>query len=341
MSVGEVELRAAIVAESADATTAEAERAAGGALAAAYGCAGGRMPLQMLGSFRPLHEPRQPEQRAITPGVESITTPQPVTPYAFDRSALGALGFLFPVVPPGVAAYPVVTTAPPADAVDKDAAAPNTAAAFTLTERKPKRVSGSFDLRVEDIAIMPQLEAAMQDAILSAVENEIDEEGFNGDGTGGNLNGLFQQAANVAIAGAVVQYATGVELFSELVDGQHAYSLAEIRACIGPATFAKFSGTYRNGSDGSLQEKLEMQLGSIRTSKRMPAKAANGQKGIVTLTAAMGDPLVPMWGGMELISDPYSGAGEGKRTVTAICLVGDPFLPHGQKMLKEVHPKLS
>ena len=49
---------------------------------------------------------------------------------------------------------------------------------------------GSFDLRVEDIAIMPQLEAAMQDAILSAVENEIDEEGFNGDGTGGNLNGL-------------------------------------------------------------------------------------------------------------------------------------------------------
>ena len=95
----------------------------------AVGCPG-RVPLDLLDT---------PEERAVTPGPasETVTSTRPTVPAAFARTDAAALGISMPMVAPGEAHYPALTTAPPAGPKAKDAAADSTAAAFSLTKRTP------------------------------------------------------------------------------------------------------------------------------------------------------------------------------------------------------------
>ena len=284
---------------------------------------------------------RQPETRAITTGPAVDGTAMPVVPFVFERSAAASLGIMMPSVPAGQVQIPKITTAPPSGTLAKDAAAPATAAAVSLDSQSPKRIAGQFELRVEDLAVWPALEDALAQAMQGAMANELDEQTFNG--TAGELNGLLVQAANVNAASAVETYTTGIARFAALVDGKHAYSLADVRAVIGSKTFALYAGVFANTNKGevSLFDYLAMKLGSIRVSDRVPAVSGSAQKGIVLLTAAAESPRIFVWDAMQVIRDPYSGAGAGKVTLTATALVSPLYLPHGTSQAKEVHPKLS
>ena len=294
----------------------------------------GRIPLDL---FRD----RVAETRAVTPGIAVDAPPQPTVPYVFERSAAMALGVSMPTVPPGQVQIPRVSTAPPADTLAKDASAPSTAAAVSLDTRSPVRVAGQFEVRVEDLAVFPQLEDALSEAIRGALSNELDEETFNG--AAGGLNGLFTQATSVNAATAVETFATGVARFAALVDGRYAYSLMDLRCVIGSATFAHYASLFEanGGNDGSLFDYLSMKLGGIRVSDRVPDVASTAQKGIVVLTAAMESVKCYVWNALEIIRDPYSGAGAGKVTLTATALVSPLYIPHGTSQVKEIHPKLS
>ena len=72
------------------------------------------------------------ETRAITPGPAVKGMLQPTVPFVFERSAAASLGIMMPSVPSGQVQIPKITTAPPADTLAKDGAAPATAAAVTL-----------------------------------------------------------------------------------------------------------------------------------------------------------------------------------------------------------------
>ena len=208
-------------------------------------------------------------------------------------------------------------------------------------QQSPKRVSGQFEIRVEDLAVYAALEDVLQEAMAGALSNELDEEVFNGAAAG--LNGLFTQAAAVAAASSTETYASGIARFAALIDGRHAYSLADVRAVIGPSTFALYAGLFANSNKGdmSLFDYLMDKLGSIRVSDRMPAVAGTAQKGIVTLNAGPSPIRVYVWSALELVRDPYSGAGAGKVTLTATALVSEVYIPHGTSQVKEIHPKLS
>ena len=53
----------------------------------------------------------------------------------------------------------------------------------------------------------------------------------------------------------------------------------------------------------------------------MPAPASNVQQAVVSRTAGGGpNAVAPIWQGLELIRDPYSGAAKGDVSVTAIML---------------------
>ena len=69
--------------------------------------------------------------------------------------------------------------------------------------------------------------------------------------------------------------------------------------------------------------------------------AASGQKGIAVLTAQGRPIVVPVWSGLEILIDPYTQAAKGQRVVTAVSLVGSPFIPYKTSQVVEVHPKLS
>ena len=277
------------------------------------------------------------ETRAITPGPAVKGMLQPTVPFVFERSAAASLGIMMPTVPMGQVQIPKITTAPPADTLAKDGAAP--AAAVTLVNQAPVRIAGQFEVRVEDLAVMPTLESALSESMQGSMSNELDESTFNG--ASGELNGLFTQAANVAAAGNVETFQTGIARFAALVDGRHAYDLSDVRAVIGSKTFARYAGQFSGNGAVSLFDYLRINLGSIRVSDRVPGVSAQAQKGIVVLSASAEMPKIHVWDAMQIVRDPYSGAGAGKVTITATALVSPLYVPHGTSQVKEVHPKLS
>ncbi len=298
--------------------------------AASVGCSPlNRLPLDIFRNG-------QPETRAITSGPAVDGPVESAIPFVFQRSAAASLGIQMPTHGAGAVQVPRVTTAPPADTLAKDAAAPSTAAVIALDSQTPKRISGQFEVRAEDLAVFPALEAVLGESIRGALSNELDEEVFNGAAAG--LNGLFTQASTVAVAGAIETYATGVGRFAEIVDGEHAYSLSDLRCVVGPSTYAKYMGLISGGIP--LADYLESKLGSFRVSNRMAAIANKGQRGIVTLNGGPSPIRVYVWNALEIIRDPFTGAGAGKVTLTATALVSEVYIPHGTSQVKEIHPKL-
>ena len=283
----------------------------------------------------------QPETRDITAGPAVDGPLRPIVPYIFERSAAASLGINMPSVGAGQTQIPKVTTAVPADTLAKDAAAPATAAAVSLVSQTPVRIAGSFEVRVEDLAVMPSLEDALGETLRGSLSNELDESTFNG--AAGELNGLFVQVTDESAASAVETYTTGIARFASLVDGRHAYTLGDLRAVIGSKTFALYAGLFANSNKGdmSLFDYLVMHLGNIRVSDRVPGVSSSTQRGIVVLTASAESPKIHVWDALQIVRDPYSGAGAGKVTITATALVSPLYVPHGTSQVKEIRPKLS
>ena len=298
--------------------------------AASVGCAPlGRIPLDIFGNG-------QPERRAISVGPSVDGPVEPAIPYIFQRSAAASLGIQFPSHGAGSVQIPRVTTPVPSDTLAKDAAAPVTAAVITLDSQSPKRISGQFQTRAEDLAVFPALEQVLMESIRESISNELDQEAFNGAAAG--LNGLFVQATDVSKASTLETYSSGIQRFAELVDGSMAYSLADLRCVVGSTTYAKYMGLISDGMP--LADYLETKLGSFRVSNRMPALLDKGQRGIVTLNGGPSPIRIYVWNALEIIRDPYSGAGTGKVTLTATALVSEVYIPHTTSQVKEIHPKL-
>ena len=191
---------------------------------------------------------------------------------------------------------------------------------------------------------MPSMERDLRQAIAAAMADNLDSQVIGGSGAGANLSGLFHQADDVAIAGAKETFGTAIERFAGVVDGKHANGFSDVRALIGVNTFALYAALFANANKGdvSAYDHLKSKLGMLRVSTRVPALDATGQKGIAVLSA-QGQPVtVPIWRGVELIiPDPYTQAAKGQRVVTAVTLVGSPFVPYGIAQVIEIHPKLS
>ena len=296
----------------------------------------GHLPMALFARSAP-----KPETRAITAGPDVKGALQPTVPFVFERSAAASLGIMMPSVPSGTVQIPKITTAPPSDTLAKDASAPATAAAVSLVNQSPVRIAGSFEVRAEDLAVMPSLESALSESLQGSMSNEFDEQVFNGSAT--ELNGLFTQATDESAASAIETYTTGIGRFAALVDGKHAYTLADVRAVIGSKTFALYAGLFANSNKGdlSLFDYLTQALGSIRVSDRVPGVSSSAQRCICVLTASAEMPKIHVWDAMQIVRDPYSGAGAGKVTITATALVSPLYVPHGVAQVKEVRPKLS
>ena len=191
---------------------------------------------------------------------------------------------------------------------------------------------------------MPSMERDLRQAIAAAMADNLDSQVINGSGAGANLSGLFHQADDVNDCRGerdvrdrhrAVRRGRGREARQRVLRRSGADRRGHFQTLRRP-----YSPT-RNKGDLSAYDVLKSKLGGLRVSTRVPALDATGQKGICVLSA-QGQPVtVPVWRGVELIIDPYSQAGKGQRVVTAVTLVGSPFIPYGVAQAIEIHPKLS
>ena len=103
----------------------------------------------------------------------------------------------------------------------KGAAADETAAAFTISSSTPKRVTGSFRVRVEDMALFPQLEDSLRRDIPMSLANAVEEQLLNGDGVAPNINGLLQRLADPDEAMEKYSPVSYVSTIAGSLDGIH------------------------------------------------------------------------------------------------------------------------
>ena len=129
------------------------------------------------------------ETRAVTPGPAVKGMLQPTVPFVFERSAAASLGIMMPTVPSGQVQIPKITTAPPADTLAKDGAAPadgcggHAGQSGSGPNRRKFRGSRRGSGRHADAGIGAQLSRCK-----ARMSNELDESTFNG--AAGELNGL-------------------------------------------------------------------------------------------------------------------------------------------------------
>ena len=300
-------------------------------LSAAAGCPGA-VPLEL---FEVRSDTGDPERRALTPAPSTTDENlSGIVPAIFDRSAASWLGIEMPTVPVGDAGYPVLSTSLTGGPVAKSAEADEGAGAFTVSMASPRRISGAFKFTYEDSARLSGMESALRQNIGSVLSDALDAQAINGSGTGdGTLNGLLNILTDPSAPAANAEdFARYVAAAAGHVDGLFSVDLGGVRQLVGVQTYGHMAGTFRANEDSTTAEGWLMQrTGGVRTSRRIAAPASNIQQAIVRRSNPMGDrvAVMPVWEGLQMIRDPYTGARKGEVALTALMLVGDVIVLRG------------
>ena len=264
------------------------------------------------------------EPRAATPApATGPVNEAPVQPYLYKETVAGYLGIDMHQAGSGTPSFPVLTTGTPAAMKVKGAAADETAGAFTVVTSSPKRVTGAFRVRVEDMAVFPQLEDSLRRDIPQSLANAVEEQLLNGDGQAPNIRGLLKRLTDPDAEAAKNKAATYVSTVVGALDGLHGYSLGDLKTLAGKATYQAMAGAFFDKTAVSAASYLDSNTGGVRMTDRLPAVASDVQAGIVRVGMRPWCAVSALWGGVSLIRDIYSDAGKGEIIVTALQLISD------------------
>lgn len=246
----------------------------------------------------------------------------------FAGSVADFLGVAFEQADVGVQSYPVLATGPTVEWKAKDAAAPNTAGSYSVTHVKPGRVSGTFTIRREDMAVLADLEGSLRRDTRQTLVNELNSNMIIGTNTDGQMHGLIPQLDAPTAQGAQAAFATYISKIAAMVDGTYADTLAALRVLTGTATYQDMAAKFATSMDAvSALNYLTQHTGGLRSSSRIPATATTGdlsknQQAIVVRPSADRRATVVAWRGLTFIRDEISDSTKAHVHVTALGLFG-------------------
>ena len=175
--------------------------------------------------------------------------------------------------------------------------------------------------------------------MLSAkISDRLDHEIINGPGSGARLNGIINQLTAPTAQGALVTWATAMDVVAEFIDGLWSTELSELAAVLNPEGYRKLLTTFQapttTGANGevSAASYLNEKMSRLWTNSRMPDTPSSGilDNNATMIFARMGQPgltrgIVPDWNRLE-IDDPFSGSVKGERHFTISAIVGDVLI---------------
>ncbi len=178
---------------------------------------------------------------------------------------------------------------------------PKTLGAFTDVTRQ-LLIQSSLDV-----------EALIRDDLTQALALSIDQAGLEGDGTGGAPTGIL----NTSGVNSVTSFAAANPTFSEVVTLETA--VAEDNALMGNLAYILPAGMY-----GALKT-TEKASGTAQFVVE-PGGTINGYRGLVSNQATSGnlyfgnfsDLLIGMFGGLDIVVDPYTASTSGTVRVVAL-----------------------
>lgn len=270
-----------------------------------------------------MRSPQTEEHRTsgITQGpTDSGADQRPIIPAIFPDSAMAFLGINGQTAMVGESVHAVVSTSVSPGLPGEGSDQAHSTAAFTSVSLSPTRAQGSCFFSVEDAARVMGLSEALRQNIMSALSNELDEQVI-----ANSTYGLFHDSAiSDNAASAVDTYSSAkTRIVYSALDGTYAGTASDLRILLGSDTYSFLGGLYRTttaGDDDAMQV-LNRMVSGTRISPHVPAKASDKQELLVVRGMAQHTALA-LWGGVELIEDPYSMAKSGEIIVTGRLLFG-------------------
>ena len=197
-------------------------------------------------------------------------------------------------------------------------------------------LTGSFRIRKEDIAKLPNLESSLRENLSMVLSDQLDDQIPNGNNTAPNLNGILSQLTDPSAPAASVEtFDRYLTALVSHIDGLFAVDEMGVRALVGPQTYRSMAAALRSGNaaDQTFSQYWRSHGGGVRSSLRIAAPPTTGgnsgiQQAIIRRTNPAGDrvAVAPVWMGLEVIRDPYSSAGKGEVVITGTVLVGGVVL---------------
>ena len=217
-----------------------------------------------------------------------------------------------------------------ADPKTKGSAQDSTAATVTGLTAKPARIAARMTVQLEDIYAIGSdgFEDALKQQARAALSDELDHQIISGNDSGANLNGLINQLNDPTNPSAIATFEQFIAGVAAGIDGKWAHSLRELRVMTHPSVFKLALDKYRTTeSTESAATYLARELGSWKTSSRMPPKASNVSKVLMFRAGRPGlkTAVLPTYATLQ-VDDPYTDAASGQRHVTLSAIVGNKVL---------------
>ena len=279
--------------------------------------------------------PRMLETRAdaatVAPAAASGAQPVAWAPFVFsDSIAQSELNVDMPPAQSGSWIEPGFSLALSADPKTKGTAQDSTAATVTGLTAKPARIAARMTIQLEDVYGIGSdaFEDALRQQARAALSDELDAQIISGNDSGANLNGLLNQLNDPTNPTAIATFEQFVAGVGAGIDGKWAHSLRELRVMTHPQVYKLALEKYRTTeSTESAATFLARELGSWKTSSRMPAKLNNISKVLMFRSGRPGlkTAVLPTYATLQ-VDDPYTDAASGQRHFTISAIVGNKVL---------------
>lgn len=240
----------------------------------------------------------------------------------FADSSAAYLGVALPTVGVGEQQFVALTAGTTAEQKAKAAAVDAFAATFTPKALTPIQLTARYLFSIEDAARLRRgMESALRADLRAALQDQLDKQIIQGDGTAPNVGGFLAAANNGGLAAETdptdtIVFGSVTSLFSGQIDGLYARTVNDVRLLIGEKSYQTVVGLQTNGVFIADRFRNQKQV-----SANTPDAASNIEEGITFKTARpTGNAVAPVWQGVQLIRDPYSAAASGQIALTAAML---------------------
>lgn len=268
----------------------------------------------------------------IASGTPDPIQTRPIIDRLFPDSVAARMGAQMINIDHGAIEWPVVTSAVTAGWADGETANVAGPSVFATTDRalKPEHNLG-IQMRITRKALKQSgdaLEQAVRRDMNGAIAVEMDRAIFRGTGANGQPLGVITGAGTYGItstdAGALASWAVFRAAVVRFMTGNAAGSPDAIRALIRPELWALLDDTLITGTAVSQWDRLLKNIPSGNIAMSTNALAAPSgdpleTQALLTTNAGGVAPIfVGVWGGVDLIRDPFSDAQSGGLRLTAL-----------------------
>ena len=243
----------------------------------------------------------------------------------FARTSAAYLGIDMPSVPVGHPMYPVLTSTINPKTYAKGTANESLAATFTPKVLKPRRLQASYLFRIEDMAELAGMEEALRDDLSNAMAEQLDKAVLTDDETTASglneVSGFIDNITETDKSTAVVTFNDFIELYADQVDGRYAQSTTDVKVLTGSKLYTKahtlFETTAVRESAYSYISRIG---GGFQVSAHVPTTGSDKKQNALVVRNMTRAAVAPIWQGLTLIRDPYTGAEKGEIKLSATML---------------------